>query len=145
MKTRHQDYYKALKIWPGVSQQVIDAAYHRLLRSPATAGDSQLVEEAYRVLGNPAAREAYDASMKRQSPKAVIEPPTQSEFSSPAVQNETPAGQGQERKRNLSALAIGALVSFVLVLLLAFAALRGGGEPTLLETTPEPRRADQVA
>ena len=83
-----KNYYQLLHVQPNAPTEVIRSSYRALMQKlkmhPDLGGDPQeaaLVNEAYAVLTDPAARQKYDASLKRrdsgdQSARRNIDPDT---------------------------------------------------------------------
>lgn len=74
--TREADHYAVLGVLPGTQSVVIEAAYQALMQRYAPEADPSLnaakkradVEAAYRVLGDPRSRAAYDKTRGLASP-----------------------------------------------------------------------------
>ncbi len=72
---REPDYYAILQVHPDAEPEVIDAAYRRLAAkyhpdvnpSPDATARMQELNEAHRVLSDPARRAAYDARRARRA------------------------------------------------------------------------------
>lgn len=92
--SREPDYYAILQVHPNAEPEVIEAAYRRLAAkyhpdvnpSPDATARMQEINEAHRVLSDPALRAAYDARRSRA-------------VSTPASGSETLAGQWQRALR----------------------------------------------
>lgn len=67
------DYYEVLQVRPDASQEVLEAAYERLLQKyrglAAAEGEARIRElsAAWEALGDSARRAAYDASLRAQA------------------------------------------------------------------------------
>lgn len=74
MKDAPSTYYALLQVDPAAEPEVIESAYRRLARkyhpdvnpSPDALGRMRAINEAYRVLSQPALRAAYDAELRRR-------------------------------------------------------------------------------
>ncbi len=145
MKVQTKDYYRILQVWPGAEQGVIEAAYHRLLRKHQAYGDTaegmRGIKEAYQVLSDPVARADYDASRRIQArPEdlpwrlAGVAPPVDA---LPLEQPEIDTTESPDR-RELPLPLIAGVITFILVLLVAWTFLQSGGseQPNLSEEPP---------
>ncbi len=80
------DAYKVLQVDPEAETEVIQAAYRRLARKyhpdlavePEAALRMAAINEAWQLIGKPAAREAYDRLRSAGTPDVRRAPPTQS-------------------------------------------------------------------
>lgn len=76
--SQEPDYYATLQVHPKAEPEIIDAAYRRLAAKyhpdvnpgPDATARMQQINEAYRILSDPARRAAYDARRAR----AVADP-----------------------------------------------------------------------
>lgn len=74
-----RNFYRLLQVQPDAPIEVIRASYHAMMRElkqhPDLGGSSShaaLLNEAYRILSNPALRSEYDSRLFRQYPKQVL-------------------------------------------------------------------------
>ena len=65
MSERDKDYYTLLGITPTATSEQVETAYQAALKATEAPGlelDRQAIEQAFAILGDPAARAAYDAT-----------------------------------------------------------------------------------
>ncbi|MBX7235395.1 MAG: DnaJ domain-containing protein [Caldilineales bacterium] len=131
-----KDLYKLLQVHPEADQEGIEAAYQRLAAKfdPATAPDDpviaaarQEIEGAYAVLGSPAERAAYDASLiaapaaetsVEADALASIETPAEAAPETATAAPPPPARRGVPSYAWVAAVAVAAIAIIALVFVL---------------------------
>src|SRR4051794_5568753 len=91
MRDTRPDYYKTLQVDSSADQEVIEAAYRRLVRKyhPDINPDRrahetiQAINEAYSVIGNPTKRKHYDEQL--HSPVQSSLDPSPTSLSDPVI------------------------------------------------------------
>lgn len=102
-----ENFYRTLQVDPAAEPEVIDSAYRRLARKyhPDSGGDvasekrMREINRAYEVIGDPAKRGEYDASLAAEQKSPPVREPVVRERPAPSEWQwrERPASSGREQ------------------------------------------------